>query len=144
MKITDIAALILAVSTIGRFIVRQEEDEPQIQGLCKACESNPAPCCAKPNPVPPANVRRVAAQGLKNRRKFNRGGTMVGVARARDLSNGRNVSDDTIKRMRSFFARHGTPAKDQFRARYPESAASISWDLWGGDAGRRWVNEIRG
>ena len=56
--------------------------------------------------IPPLAVQRAAARGLEMRRFTGRGGTAVGVARARDLANGRPVSPRTIARMRSFFARH--------------------------------------
>jgi len=36
-----------------------------------------------------------ALKGLEWRREYNRGGTEVGVARARDISNGKNLSLDT-------------------------------------------------
>jgi len=55
---------------------------------------------------PPQGVRDAARRGLELRRKFKRGGTLVGVARARDLSNGKSIPLVTIKRMVSFFARH--------------------------------------
>ena len=47
-----------------------------------------------------------AQRGLDWRREFGRGGTEVGIARARDIVNGKNLSDDTVKRMFSFFSRH--------------------------------------
>ena len=47
-----------------------------------------------------------AAQGLEWREEFGRGGTEVGVARARDIKNRVNLSIDTIKRMFSYFSRH--------------------------------------
>ena len=56
--------------------------------------------------VPPSDVAEAAAKGLELRGRFNRGGTDVGVARARDLKNRRALSDETIKRMASYFARH--------------------------------------
>ncbi len=58
------------------------------------------------NFVPPADVAREAAHGLSLHREFKRGGTPVGIARARDLKNRRKLSSQTIKRMHSFFARH--------------------------------------
>jgi len=69
--------------------------------------------------------------------------TAVGVARARDLSNGKNISVDTIKRMHSYFARHEVDkkGKDWANASNP-SAGYIAWLGWGGDAGRSWVNGI--
>lgn len=52
-----------------------------------------------------------ARQGLAWRAEFNRGGTSVGVARARDISNRVNLSRDTIHRMASYFARHEVDKK---------------------------------
>ena len=47
-----------------------------------------------------------AAKGLAYRREFGRGGTEVGVARARDIKNRVNLSPRTVKRMKAFFDRH--------------------------------------
>ena len=91
-------------------------------------------------PIPPEQVRRNAQKGLDLRRKFGRGGTQIGVARARDLAGGRNVSDKTIRRMVSFFARHEVDKKAPgFGSDSDPSAGYIAWLLWGGDAGRRWA-----
>lgn len=97
------------------------------------------------NPPVPQEVRRVAAGALERRRTITRkrkGGTAVGVARARDLARGR-VSSRSVARMRSFFARHDTPAERLARARDRYSPAAIAWDLWGGDAGRRWAKSFK-
>lgn len=83
-----------------------------------------------------------ARRGLEWRREYNRGGTEVGVARARDISNRTNLSRETIGRMVSYFARHEvdkqgegfSPGEDG----YP-SAGRIAWALWGGDAGASWA-----
>ena len=83
-----------------------------------------------------------AKLGLEWRAEFNRGGTEVGVARARDISNRKNLSPDTIGRMVSYFARHEidkqgqgfSPGEDG----YP-SAGRIAWALWGGDPGASWA-----
>lgn len=92
---------------------------------------------------PPAAVRNNAKRALELRKKHNRGMTMVGVARARDLSNGKNISADTIRRMHSYFARHEVDkkGKDWANQSHP-SAGYIAWLGWGGDAGRSWVNGI--
>jgi HK97 family phage prohead protease len=95
--------------------------------------------------TPPSGVRDEAAKGLAWRDEFNRGGTAVGVARARDLSNGTNISPDTAKRMASYFARHEvdkqgegfSPGEDGF-----PSAGRIAWALWGGDPGQAWANKL--
>lgn len=82
-----------------------------------------------------------AERGLAWRREFGRGGTEVGVARARDISNRVDLSPETIRRMTSFFARHEVDKQaDGFRPGedgYP-SNGRIAWALWGGDPGKSW------
>jgi hypothetical protein len=90
--------------------------------------------------VPPQAVRANAKRGLELRQKYNRGGTQVGVARARDLSNGASLSLSTIKRMNSYFARHEVDKKGEGWGK--DSAGYIAWLLWGGDAGWSWVKGI--
>ena len=93
-------------------------------------------------PVPPPAVRRAAADGLRLRDEYGRGWTEIGVARARDLSGGRNVSIDTLRRMIAYFDRHeidlDAPAARRGHPDYP-SAGKIAWLLWGGDPGRTWA-----
>lgn len=94
---------------------------------------------------PPSGARAEARRGLRWRREFGRGGTAVGVARARDIQNGVELSPSTIRRMVSFFARHEvdkqgegfSPGEDG----YP-SNGRIAWALWGGDAGQSWANRV--
>jgi HK97 family phage major capsid protein len=86
-----------------------------------------------------------ANRGLEWRREFGRGGTSVGIARARDISNGKSLPLATVKRMKSFFARHEVDKKAEgFRPGekgYP-SNGRIAWALWGGDAGKSWSEKI--
>lgn len=93
----------------------------------------------------PQGARDEARRGLEWRREYNRGGTAVGVARARDIAGGRSLSLDTIGRMVSYFARHEVDKQGQGwspgEEGYP-SAGRIAWALWGGDAGRRWAESI--
>jgi hypothetical protein len=89
----------------------------------------------------PATVRRNALLGLTLRREFKRGGTSVGVARANQLSKGRAVSDDTIRRMVSYFARHAVDKNaERFGNKKDPSPGYVAWLLWGGDAGQKWAN----
>ena len=55
---------------------------------------------------PPEGVRNEAQRGLDWRREYGRGGTEVGIARARDLAGGRTISPETAKRMKAYFDRH--------------------------------------
>lgn len=91
--------------------------------------------------IPPAGVAEAAAKGLAMRSQFGRGGTMVGVARARDLSNQKPVSLSTIGRMVSFFARHEQNKGSETPAGEPGNG-QIAWMLWGGDAGRDWAKGV--
>lgn len=94
---------------------------------------------------PTEAMAREATRGLEWRDEFNRGGTEIGVARARDIKNRRNLSLDTVKRMKSYFARHEVDKQGQGWSPgedgYP-SAGRIAWALWGGDPGKSWANAI--
>jgi HK97 family phage prohead protease len=90
-------------------------------------------------------MKSEAQKGLDWRSEFGRGGTEVGIARARDIVNGRNLSESTVKRMFSFFSRHEVDKQAEgFRPGedgYP-SNGRIAWALWGGDAGFSWSKKI--
>lgn len=93
--------------------------------------------------TPPKAVADAARRGLELRKKHGRGGTSVGVARARDLSNRRTISPKTARRMRSYFARHDSDRNAEGWAdRKNPSAGWIAWLLWGGDPGRAWANRL--
>lgn len=91
---------------------------------------------------PPAGVQSAAKRGLELRSKFGRGGTAVGIARARDLSNGKSVSASTIRRMNSFFARHAVDKRPGWSNPSKPSNGYIAHLLWGGDAGRSWASKV--
>lgn len=91
--------------------------------------------------TPTKGMVEEAKKGLEWRREYKRGGTEVGVARARDISNGKDLSIDTIKRMYSYFERHEVDKKGQgfnIGDKGFPSAGRIAWALWGGDAGHSW------
>lgn len=94
---------------------------------------------------PPATVAAAAKRALELRAEYGRGGTAVGVARARDLSNRRELSLDTVRRMVAYFERHeidlDAPGAKRGNPGYP-SAGYIAWLAWGGDAGRAWARKI--
>lgn len=86
-------------------------------------------------------MQEAAQSGLDRRAEHGRGGTEVGVARARDIINREALPPDTWRRVLSFFQRH--EVNDRSDA---TSAAAIAWALWGGDAGysraRRIVSQM--
>jgi hypothetical protein len=100
----------------------------------------PRPASSTIAPVPDVDLKPTAEmasnakRGLELRRKHGKGGTAVGVARARDLARRANLSPDTVRRMHSFFSRHeGNQAGGE------DDAGYIAWLLWGGDAGKGWA-----
>ena len=89
--------------------------------------------------VPPEGVQEQAQMALDWKEETgnpNDCGTQTGWARANQLVNGESLSEDTINRMVSFFARHeGTQEPDEPK----EDCSRMMWKAWGGDAGRRWA-----
>lgn len=87
---------------------------------------------------PTESMANNARRGLELRKEYGRGGTAVGVARARDIANRKNLSPETVQRMYSYFSRHEVDKKGKgFNPGddgYP-SAGRIAWLLWGGDSG---------
>ncbi len=98
------------------------------------------------NTVPTSEMAEEAKRGLELRKKFKRGGTLVGVARANQLVSKERLSISTVKRMYSFFKRHEVDKQAEgFRQGedgYP-SAGKIAWLLWGGDSGFAWAKRKR-
>lgn len=95
--------------------------------------------------VPTDAMAEEARRGLQWREEFGRGGTLVGVARARDIANQRALSIETVNRMKSYFARHEVDKQAEGfspgEEGYP-SAGRIAWALWGGDDGMAWAERI--
>ena len=92
---------------------------------------------------PTQRMASAARRGLRLREKFGRGGTEVGVARARQLVDRAELSDADVKSMHGFFARHAID-KDakthSWNSDSDPSAGFIAWLLWGGDPGRPWAD----
>ena len=94
---------------------------------------------------PTQGMKEEAQRGLDWREEHGRGGTRVGAVRARQIVAGENLSDETIKRMYSFFSRHEVDKQaegfKQGEEGYP-SNGRIAWALWGGDAGYSWSKRL--
>jgi HK97 family phage portal protein len=99
-------------------------------------DADPAKALADVDTKPTDEMADLANRGLALREQYGRGGTAVGVARARDIGNRANLSPETVRRMHAYFSRHridldaegAKPGEDG----YP-SAGAIAWMLWGGD-----------
>ena len=95
--------------------------------------------------VPNEGMKEEAARALAWKEEGRRGGTRIGLTRANQIVNGENLSEETVKRMFSYFSRHEvdkqaegfSPGEDG----YP-SPGRVAWGLWGGDAGFSWSRNI--
>ena len=95
--------------------------------------------------VPNEGMKEEAARALAWKEEGRRGGTRIGLTRANQIVNGDNLSEETVKRMFSYFSRHEvdkqaegfSPGEDG----YP-SPGRVAWGLWGGDAGYSWSRNI--
>ena len=93
--------------------------------------------------TPPKGAQEAAKRALEVRASkptSQRGMTAVGIARARDLANAKELSPDTVRRMKAYFDRHevdkkGSTWKDQGKGWQ-------AWNGWGGDAGQSWSSKI--
>jgi hypothetical protein len=94
---------------------------------------------------PPKGAQEAAARALQVRAEkpeSQRGMTAVGIARARDLKNGVELSPETVKRMLAYFTRHEVDKKGET---WDEQGKGWqAWQGWGGDAGFAWARKVVG
>jgi hypothetical protein len=94
---------------------------------------------------PPKGAQEAAARALEVRAEkpeSQRGMTAVGIARARDLKNGLELSPETVRRMLAYFTRHEVDKKG---ATWDEQGKGWqAWQGWGGDAGFAWARKVVG
>ena len=87
-----------------------------------------------------------ARLGLRLREQFRRGGTEIGVRRAQQLADRRELEPRDIKSMYSYFARHEVDKNTKnhrWGSTEDPSPGFIAWLLWGGEEGKKWVARQR-
>lgn len=90
----------------------------------------------------PQAARKAAEQGIKrNKALGNKCGTQVGKVRAQQLATGKNISLDTIKRMRAFLIRQRDNYDLAIKRKDYEACGYISYLLWGGPAALPWAEK---
>ena len=92
---------------------------------------------------PTAKMAANAEKGLKLRKAFGRGGTDVGVERAQQLADQKELSAEDVKSMHSYFARHEVDKQGQsheWGSDADPSAGYVAWLLWGGDESKAWAD----
>lgn len=92
---------------------------------------------------PPQGAREAAKRALEVRAEkpeSERGMTPVGIARARDLANGKTLSPETVRRMKAYFDRHESDKSGETWD--SQGKGWQAWQGWGGDAGRAWASKV--
>lgn len=95
----------------------------------------------------PTKAMKVEAErAIKWKEEGKRGGTRIGLMRARQIIRGDEISLEVVLRMYSYFERHLVDKEAE--GFYPDeegypSAGRVAWGLWGGDAGHEWSKNIR-
>jgi len=92
---------------------------------------------------PPQGAQQSAKRALEVRATkppSQRGMTATGIARARDLANGKTLSPDTVKRMLAYFTRHEIDKKGS--TWNMQGKGWQAWQGWGGDAGYSWAKKV--
>lgn len=93
----------------------------------------------KPNKAMMAAARR-ALKVRASKPPSERGMTATGLARARDIANGRALSLDTVKRIKAYLDRHEV---DKQGESWPDQGPGWqAWNGWGGDAAKAWAEAI--
>ncbi|WP_131103264.1 hypothetical protein [Ornithinimicrobium sufpigmenti] len=94
--------------------------------------------------IPPKGVQEAAQRAVRwiEEGRAGQGFTDTGRDRAHQLAEGQDVSDDDLRRMKAYFARHAVDRDAEGFAHgsagFP-SPGRVAWDAWGGDPGRRWA-----
>jgi HK97 family phage portal protein len=94
--------------------------------------------------IAPQAVRDAARKGLKlyDQGRGGDGLTSQTVREARTIAGRQDVSPDKLRRMRAWFARHESDKKPGWDKPGKETPGYVAWLLWGGDAGRRWAEQM--
>ena len=95
--------------------------------------------------IPTKGMQEEADRAIKWKEEGRKGGTRIGLVRARQILRGDPMSLDIVKRMYSYFSRHEVDKQaegfEPDENGYP-SAGRVAWGLWGGDAGYSWSKYI--
>ena len=93
------------------------------------------------NDYPEAAVTAAALGIKRNKANDNKCATQVGKVRAQQLADRKNVSLDTIKRMRSFLLRQKDNYDLATKRKDYDACGYISYLLWGGPAALPWAEK---
>ncbi len=95
---------------------------------------------------PPSDVIGTARRALevveKNTLLSHGGNEGTGIQKAKALSAGEGLTHEQLKRMKAFYDKNSEAVKKERMAGKNIHSSELiqKWELWGGDAGLRWVN----
>lgn len=87
--------------------------------------------------APTMQMVLASRQGLALRKEHGFGGTTSAVIRARDIAQGNTITAGTAQRLMLYFDSHPEDATAA-----PDTSGGIAFLLHGGNAGKRWVEQI--
>ena len=143
-------AILIALQELPEVDIPEEQMPrvlDRIRSAWRLATEEDLPAMLKESFTPPKGVQEAAQRALNWIAEGHAGSgfTDVGRARAAQLARGDNVSEETIRRMRSYLARHeGDSRAEGFNAGedgFP-SPGRVAWDAWGGDPGKTWADSI--
>lgn len=99
------------------------------------------------NFTPPKGASNAAQKAIDWKEEHGdavQGGTKVGWTRASQLTSGKPMSPETVRRMYKFFQRHqkNKSVKPEFKDEPWKDNGYVAWLIWGGDAGKTWAEKL--
>lgn len=93
------------------------------------------------NLTPPKGAQAACRRGLRLHEDGRSGDGLrpQTVREARKMAAGEAVSEDKVRRMRAWFARHASDRTEGWDTPGEETPGFVAWLLWGGDPGRAWA-----
>ena len=101
----------------------------------------------------PVNVKRTAVYAFKLRKLGFKGGKETGIKRMKQLATKESIPIEDLKYMRAWFARHIYASYPSYKlwqkagrpkdSKWHNKHGVLSWILWAGDAGFKWVNSTK-
>ena len=139
----------LGYSTQTAMRLAGHEDPPAPDAPEPEPMTEPAPRSMRAdiNMTPPAGVRAELRKGLAWHEEGHSGDGLkpATVRWARRLADGEDISEDKVRKMRAWLARHEADKQGQGFSPgedgYP-SPGRVAWALWGGDPAVRWSNKL--
>lgn len=99
----------------------------------------------------PSSVRRETMEAFHLRKLGFKGGTNTGWKRAKQLTTQKRIPIEDLRFMRNWYARHvytSYPGYKKWKdagkpkdSKWYNKRSIIAWIIWGGDSGRRFVND---